>query len=1142
VGTGRVAVGHPVDVGSGVQFTAWEDIEVDGHFALVWRRFYSTAFLDMPASIHGKGWRHGFDLLLRRDGNQYLFQGPDGAEVLFDDVDDVEEALNRGRSVIDFAQSMELRREAERFAIYHWHDWESEVHKFIFEFRQDEVLKLDRVELPSGHGVKLSYDTLGRLIEVRQDIENRVLLLEYNAGNNLAKLYLDSPLASKELVCTYEYDMHDRLVAVIDASGVPLVYRYDDQPRLVLEKTRAGGIYHMKYDAKGRCIETTGEQRYGFRRIEYNDAVNITVVTDSLGYKSIYKLNAQGQVETEGLPNGAITTREFDEYGRVTAEVGPMETRTQYKYDDKGNLAETAYPNGAFLKVEYDDEHLPIRISEADGGQWQLHYRGGALMNITDPLGRKTDFIRNAMKIIEEIRTPAGNRIAVSRDAAWTEESYTDEYGLIMTQRLDRRLNIIAVYNANGLRKSFAYDQLGRLIAVIEPDGTQRKLIRDADGQLVQYIDGNGYVTSIEYSPYSDYISITNANGARYRLVTDTEGRVIEFINPKEEKATFKYDAVGNLTRETFFDGRVESFTYDVLSRCIRKQKADGVSLEYTCNTSGQITQVTSDGKVLLSNTYDICDQLIETITPDARVNLTYDLCGRVIAETQGSRNIRYTIGLNGFVEECSFDGSKIRGLQFRYDKRGRLISLGTDDRHNQRYEYDAADLVVRRHIGRATEFFEYDVRERVTKQGLRGRYNNDVLLRTFAYDAEDNLIRESDTLHGDVTYTYGPSGLLLRSQHSRRGTAVYRYDICGNLVEKGEESFQYREGNRLIQRGAVIYDRDANGNRISSSCDGQVTQYIWDPLDQLTGIIHPDGSQTSYGYDGLGRRVCKLRKGLETRYYWAGDNLLSEQTHATVLDYAIGEFYPDAVWENGKIRHVVRSYRGMPCELVDDEGQMVWHGQYDDWGSLVDTANRNATPNLRLPGQFYDSESGMHYNRFRFYDPAVGRFISPDPLGIVGGANGFLYAPNPINWSDPLGLYCGKKGCRNTVYVLKKNGKIVYVGITSRAALTRMQEHARAGKKFDEMRVVATGLTRRQARNIEGSALMNIEAKQVPGAVSPKKMQNAKTQDGGLYHAYDQNTSGPGRVVQTPAQSTSALNQTVIDKNTGNPVVYANP
>jgi RHS repeat-associated protein len=343
-----------------------------------------------------------------------------------------------------------------------------------------------------------------------------------------------------------------------------------------------------------------------------------------------------------------------------------------------------------------------------------------------------------------------------------------------------------------------------------------------------------------------------------------------------------------------------------------------------------------------------------------------------------------------------------------------------------------------------------------------------------------------------------------------------------------------------LLSAGEITYSADPNGNRTESSGAAGTTRYLWDPLDQLEKVVHPDGTETTYRYDGIGRRTWKCHAGAETEFIWAGDNLLAERTGAAYKEYAMAGFLPDAIWRNGEIQHVVRSWRDTPADIFDGAGDLLWSAEYEDWGRLIGDGASPAAAQLRLMGQFYDSESGLHYNRFRYYDPAVGRFISPDPLGVVAGLNEYLYAPNPINWSDPLGLYCGKKGCRNSVYVLKKNGKIVYVGITSRAVSVRGEEHAANGKAFDEIVPVATGLTRLQARNIEGSALMNIHEGDVPGVTTPD-LQNAKTLDGSPYHAYDENTSGPGRTTYTGAQSTAQLNSNVTDPK-GNPVSYTNP
>jgi RHS repeat-associated protein len=1126
----------PVDVGSGTQFTAWEDIEVDGLFPLVWRRFYSTGLVKTIAPVIGTGWMHSFDMTLRCNPDRYTFRGPDGMDVVFEDAENV---LAAGGTLLEPLFSLEMKRDPRGIVLYHWHDWESEVHKFVFYRHAGELLRLDRIELPSGHGLTLSYDSTGRLIEIRQDIEQRRLLLTYEPRGWISKLFFEAPNAPRELVCEYEYGDSGDLVAVTDASGAPLIYAYDGYHRLVMEKMRTGGAYYMKYDERGRCVETTGERRYGMRRISYNDGARITTVTDSLGGKSIYQLNARGQVETEGLPNGQIRSKEFDTYGRVTLETsGPA--KTAYEYDPAGNLQTTTAPNGGALTVEFDEAHLPLLVTEADGAQWQFEYSRGALVCITDPLGNASRYVRDQQNLIVEIRTPLGNRIAVEQDVNWTQQRFTDALGLISLALFDARLNIVALYDSRGLAASFRYDQSGRLTAVIDPSGAQRLFRRDPAGRLVGLVDPEGNITELQYSNYSDLIAVTNANRATYRFSTDTEGRVIEVVNPNEERTVVRYDAVGGNLSVRHFDGKLESFVFDAQRRCVQKRKADSTVLSYKYNLAGLITSVKADSTCLIENTYDICDQLLTTVTPGVETTFEYNLCGRVVREIQGDRTVDYKMGAGGFVVAFNHDTSRVGGLRFGYDLRGRTVSLATSEQIVQTYEYDSADLLLSRQLATLEETYTYDDCRRVSKRALTKYHSQEIAGCSYEYDMSGNLIRESDSRRGVVNYTYGPSGLLLRSDHSNRGAVEYRYDICGNMVSKGSVHLRYGDGNRLLSAGEVTYSTDPNGNRIESSGAMGTTRYVWDPLDQLSRVVHPDGTETTYRYDGIGRRTWKCHAGVETEFVWAGDNLLAEQTGKTYSEYAIARFLPDAIWRNGEIQHVVRSWRDMPADIFDGEGDLLWSAEYDDWGRLIGDAAGPTAAQLRLMGQYFDSESGLHYNRFRYYDPAVGRFISPDPLGVVAGLNEYLYAPNPINWSDPLGLYCGKKSCRNSVYVLKKNGKIVYVGITKRAVSVRGEEHADKGKDFDEIVPVATGLTRLQARNIEGSALMNIHEGDVPGVTTPD-LQNKKTLDGSPYHAYDENTSGPGRQTFSGGQSAAQLNSNVTDSQ-GNPVSYTNP
>jgi RHS repeat-associated protein len=123
--------------------------------------------------------------------------------------------------------------------------------------------------------------------------------------------------------------------------------------------------------------------------------------------------------------------------------------------------------------------------------------------------------------------------------------------------------------------------------------------------------------------------------------------------------------------------------------------------------------------------------------------------------------------------------------------------------------------------------------------------------------------------------------------------------------------------------------------------------------------------------------------------------------------------FVSEALWENGQLRHVVNSQQGVPQELVDERGQLVWHGTFDDWGRLV-SEKGTTTCRLRLPGQIADDETGLHYNRFRYYSPEAGQFVSADPIGFAGGTDVYRFASNTVNWCDPLGLNCPDNACKS--------------------------------------------------------------------------------------------------------------------------------
>ncbi|KNB30376.1 hypothetical protein ACH55_10200, partial [Salmonella enterica subsp. enterica serovar Typhimurium] len=170
----------------------------------------------------------------------------------------------------------------------------------------------------------------------------------------------------------------------------------------------------------------------------------------------------------------------------------------------------------------------------------------------------------------------------------------------------------------------------------------------------------------------------------------------------------------------------------------------------------------------------------------------------------------------------------------------------------------------------------------------------------------------------------------------------------------------------------------------------------------------------------------------------------------------------------------------------------------------------------LRLPGQYFDDETGLHYNLFRYYAPECGRFVSQDPIGLRGGINLYAYAPNPLSWIDPLGLW-------SFYQLINSSGDVIYHGITDRTVQERVIEHAGDGRVFSKVRYVDDLGSRVNARNIEGSILDH--------AKGDPNIENAIRKDGGFYHSYDANNLAEGRKYLSQEEINKILkNGTVVD------------
>uniref|UniRef100_UPI0018E3B3A3 RHS repeat domain-containing protein n=1 Tax=unclassified Serratia (in: enterobacteria) TaxID=2647522 RepID=UPI0018E3B3A3 len=219
------------------------------------------------------------------------------------------------------------------------------------------------------------------------------------------------------------------------------------------------------------------------------------------------------------------------------------------------------------------------------------------------------------------------------------------------------------------------------------------------------------------------------------------------------------------------------------------------------------------------------------------------------------------------------------------------------------------------------------------------------------------------------------------------------------------------------------------------------VREFRYDCQHRLVEFIEQrQGQKThfAYAYDAFGRRIHKQdllsqRPDALTRFFWQGERMVAEcadddniftaddpkpahqATYKSYL-YSPGSFVPLAQLlgkgRKSEIYYYLTDHLGTPQELVNCKGQVAWSAAYRVYGNLAVAFVGAVAQPLRFQGQYFDAESGLHYNRYRYYSPDTARFITPDPIGLAGGLNQTQYVPNPTGWVDPLGLASVKGGC----------------------------------------------------------------------------------------------------------------------------------
>ena len=651
--------------------------------------------------------------------------------------------------------------------------------------------------------------------------------------------------------------------------------------------------------------------------------------------------------------------------------------------------------------TEYSGHDLPVKMRGPGGQsvrlQWQQHHKLSGL----ERTGTGAEGFRYDRH---------GNLLA-----------YTDGNGVVWTMEYGPFDLPVARTDGEGHRWQYRYDKdTLQLTEVINPQGESYLYVLDNCGRVTEEHDWGGVVWRYRYD--ADGLCTARVNGLEETILysRDAAGRLAEVITP-EGKTQYAYDKSGRLTGIFSPDGTSQRTGYDERGRVnVTTQGRRAIEYHYPdehtvirCILPPEDERDRHPGESLLKTTYryNAAGELAEVILPeDETLTFSRDEAGREVLR-HSNRGFACEQGWNAAGQLTSqraglFPAEATWG--------GLLPSLVRE------YRYDSAG-----NVSAVTSREDYG---RETRREYRLDRNGQV-----------TAVTASGTGLG-----YG------------EGDESYGYDSCGYLKAQSagwhrisEETDQYAGGHRLKQAGNTQYDYDAAGRMVSRTRhrDGyrpETERFRWDSRDQLTGYCSAQGEQWEYRHDASGRRTEKRcdRKKIRFTYLWDGDSIAEIREYRDDKLYSVRHLvfngfelisqqcsrvrqpHPSVApqWVT-RTNHAVSDLTGRPLMLFNSEGKTVWRpGQTSLWGLALslpaDTGypdprgelDPEADPGLLYAGQWQDAESGLCYNRFRYYEPETGMYLVSDPLGLLGGEQTYRYVPNPCGWVDPLGLAASSK------------------------------------------------------------------------------------------------------------------------------------
>ncbi|ELH6259357.1 RHS repeat protein [Escherichia coli] len=896
-------------------------------------------------------------------------------------------------------------------------------------YRYDDTGRVTEQVNPEGLDYRFEYGQ--DRVTITDSLNRREVL--YTEGEGGLKRVVKKEHADGSITRS-EYDEAGRLKAQTDAAGRRTEYRLH----------MASGKLTSVILPDGRTV------RYG-----YNSQRQVTSVTYPDGLRSSREYDEKGRLTAETSRSGETTRYSYDDPASElpTGIQDATGSTKQMAWSRYGQLLAFTDCSGYTTRYEYDRYGQQIAVHREEGISTYSSYNPrGQLVSQKDAQGREIRYEYSAAGDLTATISPDGKRSTIAYDKRGRPVSVT-EGGLTRSMGYDAAGRITVLTNENGSQSTFRYDPVDRLTEQRGFDGRTQRYHYDLTGKLTQSED-EGLITLWHYDA-SDRITHRTVNGdPAEQWQYDEHGWLTTLSHTSEGHRVsvhYGYDDKGRLTgeRQTVENPETGELLWQHETKHAYNEQglANRVTpdslppVEWLTYGSGYLAGMKLGGTPLVEYTRDrLHRETVRSFGSRAGSNAAYELtstytpAGQLQSQHLNSLVYDRDYGWNDNGDLVRISGPR-QTREYGYSATGRLESVrtlapdldiripyATDPAGNRLPDpelHPDSTLTAwpdNRIAEDAHYVYHYDEYGRLTEKTDRIPTGvirtDDERTHHYHYDSQHRLVFHTRIQHGEPLvesrYLYDPLGRRMAKRVWRR-----ERDLTGwmSLSRKPEMTWYGWDGDRLTTvqtdttRIQTVYQPGSfaplirietdNGEREKAQCRSLAEKIQQEGSEDGHGVVFP--AELVGLLDRLEGEIRANCVSSESRQWLAQCGLTVERLAAQIEPVYLPE---------RKIHLYHCDHRGLPLALISEDGNTAWSAEYDEWGNQLNEENpHHLHQPYRLPGQQYDKESGLYYNRHRYYDPLQGRYITPDPIGLRGGWNMYQYPLNPIQVIDPMGL-----------------------------------------------------------------------------------------------------------------------------------------